>query len=228
MHTGHIFRPLAASSSSSSSSSFPCTLVLYTVDRLNVTPYIAGKSAHWCESIVPIQRTRAKQTIPDCNPYFQPSRRTRLRTLIHNVTHVTRSCETRWSSKLHAFVRKIHALNDLSFCRIWLPISMRYHSSFSHRLFPRLVARGISNGFTTSNCRCEERVSSEIYGSGATARARSGRAYVYICTQDICTHSDIYRACRKPLNLAADSHEIIGREIHLGNFQYSHSASASD
>lgn len=56
------------------SSSSPCTLVLYIVDRLNATPYIAGKSAHRCEPIVPIQRTRAKQTTPDCNPYFQPSR----------------------------------------------------------------------------------------------------------------------------------------------------------
>jgi len=54
----------------------------------------------------------------------------------------------------------------------------------------------------------------------------------------IHVRAEIYRARRKPLNLAADSREIIGSEgkrerekewesermdeIHLGNFQYSH------
>jgi len=137
MHTSHIFRPLAASSSLfSSSSSSPCTLVLYIVDRLDATPYIAGKSAHRCKPIVPIQWTRAKQTAPDCNPYFQPSRWTRLRTLVHNATRVTRSCQTRRSSKLHAFIRKIHALNDPSFCRIWFLIPIQYNSSFSPPFVP--------------------------------------------------------------------------------------------
>lgn len=100
---------------------------------------------------------------------------------------------------------------------------MRYHFSFSRRLFPphRSAARGIGNGFTASNCRCEEGALGEIYGNGATpVLAHEMCEYIHVIpVHGICAHADLYRACRKPLNLAADSHEIIGREMHLGNFQ---------
>lgn len=61
----------------------------------------------------------------------------------------------------------------------------------------------------------EEGALGEIYGNGATARAMRTCVHTYVPVHRIYAHADIYRACRKPLNLAADSHEIIGRERYI-------------
>lgn len=74
---------------------------------------------------------------------------------------LTRSCETRRGSKLHALFERQHTLRaDSSFYRSSCIRVFCARFSFSRRSFSRLAARGIGGiGFIESNCRRKEEAS---------------------------------------------------------------------
>lgn len=116
MHTGHIFRPLAASLSSCPSSlslarslSLPRAHSSSTSSIVSTQHPTSREKAHTGASRLFLFNGRGQnKPPPTATPISSRHAVTRLRTLIHNATRVTRSCETRPSSELHAFVRKIH------------------------------------------------------------------------------------------------------------------------